>query len=176
MDKDNTYQTFATFLVKDVPNESFEYLIKLFMDKASMNMGSDYSPKVLTGTVEIIKGHYNYIPICYVASAFIKGSLGDYGPGRLVPRTVYAWLNAITIEYNRDEDHKRNILDINTVHFSDLEKYPLGKAINKKIDWLKSGKITSDDWDRISLKELAERIGQGIESVPEIFGVTSKDK
>jgi hypothetical protein len=169
------YQKNSTTLVKDVfPVSDLKEMINIFMTDASINMGSDFSENTLERIIEIIQFSFKFLPIYYIAGAFKKGSLGDYGSGRLVPRTVYGWLNSITAEYNRDEDHKRNISDINIPHFSDLEKYPLGKAINKKSDWLKNGVITEEEWDRIPLKEVAEKIGQGLECVPEIWNIKSK--
>lgn len=169
------YQKHSMTIVKDIfPISDLKEMINIFMADAGINMGSDFNDATLERVIEIIEHSYKFLPIYSIAGAFKKGSLGDYGPGRLVPRTVNAWLNAITIEYNRDQDHKRNISDINTVHFSDLDRYPLGKAINKKSDWLKNGIITEDEWDKIPLKELAERIGKGLECVPELWHVTSK--
>jgi hypothetical protein len=109
--------------------------------------------------------------LCYISSAFKKGSLGKYGAGRLVPRTINGWLNEITMEFNRDAEHKKlNEVD-GTVHFKNLEKYPLGKAICKKIDWYMSDVIDDNDWDKIPLKQLAEIIGR--HEIPDLkmFGI-----
>ena len=171
------YELHATELVKDVvPRDDLREMINIFMYDAGINMGSDFSDKTLDRVVQIVEDNFRFLPVCYVASAFKKGSLGQYGTGRLVPRTIYIWLNEITLEYNRDEDHKKLTTNTEYAHFNDLERYPLGRAIIKKIDWWKSGTITMDDWDRIPSKELAGRIGQGLNSVPELWGVTSKNK
>jgi hypothetical protein len=69
---------------------------------------------------------------------------------------------------------KRDQSQDNQYKFDGLEKYPLGKAICKKIDWLKSGAITTVEWDRISLKQVAEIIGAGNEPTLEHFGINHK--
>jgi hypothetical protein len=49
----------------------------------------------------------------------------------------------------------------------------MGRALCKKIDWLTISAITSDEWDRIPLKEVAEIIGKGLEPSLEYFGMNS---
>ena len=161
MEHDEKYQLFANELVRNVPSENLNYLIALFMFEASVNMGCEVNDKTLERTIYYIQKDYGYIPISFIASAFIKGSLGHYGPGRLVPRTIHSWLNEISIEYSRLQTQKKRkeSESIQDVAF-DLHKYPIGKAIMKKLDWSKEGKLNGDDWDRISLKELAEAIGR----------------
>jgi uncharacterized protein YfkK (UPF0435 family) len=125
--------------------------------------------------LEFIYKDYDILPVFYIGMAIIRGSLGKYGPGRLVPNTVYKWLREITLEYERFIKHEKysnqNYLDI-----MDLHKYPVGQAICKKIDWLKNGVINDEDWDKIPLKDLSERIVNHMDSVPELFRVESKNK
>jgi len=172
MQNDNTYQAYSMELVKDVPGESLNYLVKIFMDKAAMNMGSDYKDNTLRGSVEIIKTYFSYIPIHYIASGFIKGSLGDYDSGRLTPRTVKNWMGHISLEYNRDnvkDIQKQKLNDVSIV--MNLHKYPIGSAICKKIEWQKKGILDINDWDKVPLKELAEMIGAGHIPTLEKFGI-----
>ena len=169
------YDKHAMTLVKDVlPKEDLKALVNTFLCDAGINMGNDFTDSTLERTIEIVETNFRFLPVCYIASAFKKGSLGHYGTGRLVPRVIYSWLNEISLEYNRDQDHKKHEANSDLIHFSDLDRYPLGKAINKKIDWLKSEAITSEEWDTISLKELAELIGRGSYPTPENFGITPK--
>jgi hypothetical protein len=155
------YDDYATALVKDVPQEYIKALVNTFMTDAGINMGADFTDTSLERVIEIVRFNFKFLPVCYIASAFKKGSLGNYGTGRLVPRTINNWLNEITLEHNRDESHKKLTRIDEVIHFKDLRKYPLGKAICKKIDWLESGAITIDEWDKIPLKVLAEIIGAG---------------
>ena len=155
------YNDYATSLVLDVPQEYLKSMVNEFMIDAGINMGADFTDASLERVIEIVQFRYKFLPVCYIGSAFKKGSLGN-GPGRLVPRTINGWLADITLEYNRDESHKKLIQLGEGIHFSDLRKYPLGKAICKKMDWLTSGAITEKEWDRIPLKELAEIMGKGL--------------
>jgi hypothetical protein len=158
---DSNYQAYSTWLVKDVPADNIKYLINLFLEKAALNMGCQVKENTNEGSVEIVKSYYSYIPVCYVASGMVKGSLGHYGAGLLAPKTVYHWLGEVTLEYNRDQA-KTKLESSNNDIVMDLNRYPAGKAINQKIDWLKSGKITEHEWDKISLKQLTEDIANGI--------------
>jgi hypothetical protein len=155
--EDNNYQVYSTWLVKDVPADNMKYLINLFLEKASLNMGCLVKEKTNEGSVEIVRSYYSYIPVCYIASGIVKGSLGHYGAGILAPKTVYHWLGEISLEYNRDQA-KEKLQSPTSEIVMDLRKYPMGKAINQKIEWLNSGKITRSEWDKISLKKLTEDI------------------
>ena len=168
------YNRNATKLVEDVlPVKELNEMVNIFMIDAGINMGSDFTDNTLERAVQIVSENFRFLPVCYIASAFKKGSLGSYGPGRLVPRTIFTWLNEITLEWNRDQAHERLTATPEYVHFKDLEKFPLGKAINRKIEWYKKGLLDMRDWDKIPLKELAEREGKGLHSAPELFGIKS---
>ena len=152
------YQQYATTLVKDVlPSETLKGMVNVFMIDAGTNMGSDFTDKTLDRVIEIVQAQFKFLPVCYIASAFKKGSLGDYGAGRLVPRTIYGWLNEISLEYNREQAHKAIPTDTYSNAY-DLNKYPVGSAIIKKIEWVRTGIMTMDEWDRVPLKTIAELI------------------
>jgi ABC-type transport system substrate-binding protein len=160
MKDDSNYQTFSMYQVKDVPNENLEYLLRLFLNKASVNMGTtDLNEKKMIGCIEIIKTYYPYIPICYIASGIVKGSLGHFGAGYLVPRTVYGWMNEISKEYNQDQA-KQSLKQsgIGAVLAADLDKFPAGKAICQKIDWYRTGKLKAEQWEQVSLHQLVDDI------------------
>jgi hypothetical protein len=166
------YSTYSNTICRDVPIDYLKQFILTFIYEASQDMGCDFDRDVMPERVHyIISTQYNHLPLMLVASAFKKGALGQYGPGRLVPRTVYGWLGEMSQYYLTVQNHKE-IKDDRRYKFDGLEKYPLGKAICKKIDWLKSGAITSDEWDKISLKELAEIIGAGHDPSLEYFGIS----
>lgn len=159
MEKDNTYQAYSLKMFRDVPKEDQLYLIKLFANRASVMIGSSFGEDALNATVELINQYYGLIPICYIGSGFIKGSLGHYGDHKFCPRTINKWLNEISSEYSRDQAKKNNDLNENGASITcDLHKFPAGKAINQKIEWYRSGKLRGNDWDRVSLQRLAEDI------------------
>lgn len=165
MEKDERYQMYANDFVINVPIDILKQLINLFMFEAAINMGAEVNDKTLERTIYYIQKDYGYIPISYVASAFIQGSLGKLpsvtGMTRLVPKTIHYWLGEVSMEYNRaiaKKKQKDRESDVAIAY--DLHKYPLGQAIIQKIRWQKEGKLEGDDWDRIDLKDLAEAIAQ----------------
>ena len=123
-------------------------------------MGTHYTDEILDRTIEIIKENFSYMTVNLVVSALYRGSMGNFGAGRLIPKTISQWLREVSQEYMKERDHKEIEERLkNTGNPIDLRKYPMGTALNLKIEWLLSGCINSDDWDTISLKELAEMIG-----------------
>jgi len=156
------FESYATELIRNVPTEHLIEIIELTMKKCSLNMGSNYTDEVLQRTVELIREDYHYMTVNVVVSALFRGSMGNLGAGRLIPKTIAGWLRETSQEYQRDKEHReleaRLKSDSKPV---DLNKYPMGTALNQKIDWLASGAIDCDGWDRIPLKELAEIIGRG---------------
>lgn len=175
MEKDSKYQAYATTLVKEVPGEDIKYLIALFMKEAAINMGSDTDTRTLERTTYHIQKEFSFIPISYIGSAFVRGSLGQFGVGRLVPRTIYGWLNEMSLEYNRmmsKEKYKDHNTQIAIAY--NLHKYPIGSAIAKKIDWYNKGLLKIENWDKIPIKELAEREAKHLESYPQIFGIENR--
>lgn len=177
MENDSRFQTYANELVRNVPSETLQHLITLFMQEASVNMGVEVDAVTLERVIFYIKKDYGYIPINFIASAFVKGSLGNIGDGkgRLVPKTIVGWLGSVSMDYNRTLANIRNQEKLNDVSIAmDLHKYPVGQAINKKIDWYRKGLLKIEDWEKIPLKEVAERITQKLESYPAMWGINYK--
>jgi hypothetical protein len=148
--------------------------VLMYLVGASSDMGQTFDREFMPQRIyDIIIKDYNHLPLILIASAFKKGALGQFGVGRLVPRTVYSWLSEMN-DYVMSQHEIRDQSKDKQLKFNGLEKYPLGKAICKKIDWLKSGAITEAQWDRISLKTIAELIGAGHEPDLEYFGINRK--
>ena len=165
MEKDEKYQTYANDLVRNVPGDILKHLINLFMFEAAINIGAEVNDKTLERTIYYIQKEYGYIPISYVASAFIQGSLGKLpyvvGMTKLVPKTIHYWLGEVSLEYNRAiAKAKQKDRESDVAIAYDLHKYPLGQAIIQKIRWHKEGKLEGDAWDHVELKELAGAIAQ----------------
>ena len=159
--KDEIYQVHSMTLVKDVlPRSDLRGLINIFMIDSGINMGSEFTVKSLHRVIEIIEGKYKYLPIYIIASGFTKGSMGQYGPGRLTPRVIGEWLNQISQEYNREQAHEV-IRSEEYTDIADLNKCPLGSAIIKKLDWFHNGTLPMSCWDRVPIKAVAEKIKAG---------------
>lgn len=166
------YQTYATSKIYNIPRETLCEIINIILIEASRNMGNEFNDKMLDAIIGTIEENHHNLPLCYIASAIYKGSMGTYGPGRLIPRIVFNWLREVSLEYTKEIDHKAIEERMkNTGTPADLNKYPMGTALNLKIDWLVSGYITSEQWDNIPLKEVAELLGKGIEPTLLYFGI-----
>lgn len=171
----NKFETYATDLIRNVPSDNLKEIIELSMKKCSLNMGSNYTNDILDRTIELIKEDFNYMTVNLVVSALFRGSMGQFGAGRLIPKTIAQWLREVSQEYQKEKEHKEIEERFkNSGTPIDLKKYPMGEALCKKIDWLTSGYITSDEWDKISLKEVASIIGKKHIPSLEDFGITEK--
>ena len=170
-EQSTNYDIYASSLCSEIPLDYLKGFIAGFLYEASIDMGQTYEKDVMVDRVEyMISKHYHHLPLSLVASAFKRGSLGQYGTGRLVPRTIFGWLGEMnqyfmTIHEKQDEDRSMHH------KFDGLEKYPLGKAICQKIDWLRSGAITEEQWDKIPLKDVAGMIGRGEMPTIAKFGI-----
>lgn len=168
---ESLYETYASTTCNEIPIEHLKQFILTFLYEASQDMGQEFDKDITPDRVHyIISTHYHHLPLMLVASAFKRGSLGQYGSGRLVPRTIFGWLGEMN-QYFTTQHEVRDASKDRQYKYDGLEKYPLGKAICKKIDWLDSGAITSDEWDLIPLKKVAEIIGRGGEPSLEQFGI-----
>ena len=165
------YDVYASSPCSEIPLDYLKGFIAGFLYEASIDMGQAYEKDIMIDRVEyIISKHYHHLPLSLIASAFKRGSLGQYGAGRLTPRTVFGWLSEMN-QYYMNVHEKKDEDDSRHHKFDGLEKYPLGKAICKKIDWLYSGAITSNQWDKIPLKDVAEMIGRGEMPTLSKFGI-----
>jgi hypothetical protein len=157
MENNSLYQTYASTPARNIPSEYLLDLTKAMLAESALDMGTDFEDRTADRVKVILAGTFGFLPLALIASAFKRGALGHYGAGRLVPRTIYGWMNEIKDEYNREIRHKEEDKD-QGAKYDGLERYPMGTAIMKKIDWLSSGAITSDQYDAIKLKEVARRI------------------
>ena len=160
------YNTYANYPCRDIPQEYMEQFILTFLFEASKDMGVILDKEVLPNRVlYIINKYYNHLPLSLIASACKRGGLGQYGAGRLVPRTVFGWfeqINQYFITIHENIERKDNKKD----RFKELKKYPLGQAICWKIDH-----VSEPECDKIPLKELAEIIGRGQVPTLQYFGI-----
>lgn len=168
---DTLYETYANTVCSEIPVDYLKRFILGFLYDASKDMGCTFDKD---DTVErvyyLISTHYNHLPLMIVASGFKRGALGQFGSGRLVPKTIFGWMGEINQYYMTKHSVRDNSQDAKN-KFKELVKSPFGKATNKKIDWWSSGALSMDDWDKVPLKELAEMIGRGQQPTLEIFGI-----
>lgn len=165
IEDNKTYQDNWQKPVNDVSYNDMSLLLKLFLDKAAINVGRECydAPEVTKESIlEFVCKEFRFIPVYYIGSAIIKGSLDSQSTNRLTPRLVHKWLIDATIEYRRYKDHldREEQFKEKPITF-DLHKYPVGSAIAKKIEWYKKGFLSIDDWDLVPLKDVAEAIARG---------------
>jgi len=177
--KTKTYEVYQNYLIRDVPPDNLRIIVTGFIDDAALTLGCKPTKADVDKVSEFMSyNQFNFLPISVAATAFIRGSLGKLKNEKttLSPRNIYDWLSEISLEYRNYVEHKdrEETLGRNNPHFKDLDRFPLGKAICKKIDWYKSGVIDGDDWDMIPLKDLSEIIGSGHWPTPQQFGIEPK--
>jgi len=173
IEDNSTYQAYSNSQIQAVPVEEMGILLKLFLDKAAVNMGKESydAPEATKESIlEFLYRDFGTLQVVYIGSAIIRGSLGKYGAGRLVPSTVYRWFNEVSLEYERNKRHEKLAKQEYNSPF-DLNKYPLGSAILKIWEWRDSKRFTDEELDKIPLKVVAEKIGKGINITPEMFGL-----
>jgi hypothetical protein len=174
--ENNLYDIYSNSICNDIPIETLKDFIMNFLIDASKDMGCDFDKKETPDRIYyIISVHYNHLPLSLIASGFKRGALGQYGGGRLVPKTVFGWMGQIN-EYYLTKHNTRDNSQDNYTKFDNLHNYPLGAAINKKIDWYMKGGLDISDWDKILLKEVAEMIGKGHQPTLEKFGIKNQLK
>jgi hypothetical protein len=174
--ENSLYDIYANTICSDIPIETLKDFITTFLIDASKDMGCEFDKKETPERVYyVISTHYSHLPLSMIASGFKRGALGQYGAGRLIPRTVFTWMGEINQYYLTKHSTRDNSQD-NYTKFDDLHNYPLGAAINKKIDWLRIGALNIDDWEKVPLKDVAKMIGKGHQPTLEHFGINDKRK
>ena len=174
--ENNLYDIYSNSICNDIPIETLKDFIMNFLIDASKDMGCDFDKKETPDRIYyIISVHYNHLPLSLIASGFKRGALGQYGGERLVPKTVFGWMGEINQYYITKHSTRDNSQD-NYTKFDDLNKYRLGSAINKKIEWYTKGALNINDWDKVPLKELAKFIGEGHYPTLEHFGIKNYNK
>jgi len=165
------YDDYVLSLCSEIPFSDIEIIIMKFIKEAEIDMGSELDAVAVPRVVDFVCKDYSHLPLYAIASAFKKGALGHYGPGRLIPRTINNWLS----EMSQVQLYKsKGLADKNeSKKWDDLHKYPAGRAICLKIDWYNSGLINGNDWDNIPLKELAGMLGRGEVPVTKDFGINN---
>lgn len=173
------YKLYQNDKASVVPTEILKGLVSLFIETAALNLGAKATKADVDQIIYFIQSpRFNFLPINVILSAFTRGSLGKLKNDKttLTPRNIHDWLDEVSLEHRNYQEHLQRDYTLSNpeVHFKDLTRYPLGKAICKKIDWYKSGAINSNDWDAISLRELAEMIGKDVMPTLEKFNLTDR--
>ncbi len=157
--KSQTYQTHANKSIREIPADDLRLLVQSFFRKAAVQMGKDsydVESDAVDCTLEFIQKEFNYLPLSYVYTAFLNGSLGKYNTGRLVPKTIYGWMQAVAQDYSNN--YRRNKYNFEELKSAQSNGLPIGEAIVRKIDLYTSGIIDDNAWDKIDIIEFARAI------------------
>ena len=117
----------------------------------SQDIGTDKISEIMIQFIDALKTRYREADIEDVKKAILNGTYGDYGK--------YNWVNTkVLIDWVRQKwinilDKKRRVGEIEDVNKYDVTNSPVGSAISWKISC-----ISSDDWEKIPLKKIAEAI------------------
>jgi len=166
VENNETYQKNSLRPVREVTEDNLRLLLGLFFKKASVIMGKeayDVEEEALVNIIEFLQKEFSYLPVAYVYTAFLNGALGKYATGRLVPRTIYAWIQATAQEYIQKEQKKYNDDIYNAILNAQTDGLAYGRALIMKIDLFNEGKIDEKLWDKLDIKELAIAIKNGRE-------------
>lgn len=154
-----------------IPPVDVTTIFEEFLREASANMGGESKSGCLERVVDIAMTTFKEVPIYVLCAAIIRGSLGRYGSGRLVPRTVYGWFTEAASEFKSRARYAEQKKEPEVTERADLLKYPVGRAINMKISWLTSGALHREDWEKVPMWQLAEMIGEGKSPTLRDFGL-----
>ena len=167
------YDDYAMTICSEIPYSDMDILIRTFIHEAEVAMGSELDELAVPRVIEFVTKDYKHLPLYTIAGAFKRGSLGQYGAGRLTPRTIFGWMNEMSGTMMQQAKGIADNLDMG-MKWDGLHKYPVGRAIGKKIDWIVSGRITEAEYDKIPLKEMYDRMSRGLDVVPELWGIESR--
>jgi len=132
----------------------------------SQDIGTEKISEIMELFIDALKTRYKEVDIDDVKKAILNGTYGDYGK--------YNWINAkVLIEWVRQKwmsvlDKSRRVDEKEETHKFDVEKYPVGKAINWKANCVKL-----EDWEVIPLKKIAEAIKnrEEMSTLAESYGI-----
>jgi len=104
VENNETYQKNSLRPVREVSEGDLRLLLGLFFKKASAIMGKeayDVEEEALENIIEFLQKEFSYLPVAYIYTAFLNGALGKFTSGRLVPRTIYSWVQMTAQDYSR---------------------------------------------------------------------------
>lgn len=161
---------YGNYPASEVPHDSLKNIVTECIIEAAIDMGQKPDDTIYDRVTYFIEKDFHYLQVIQIASTFRRGALGQFGSGRLVPRTIYGWLMEVRNENALKATGAAEKIDPSK-GFDKLHEFPLGSAICKKIEWYESGTITGDDWDKVPLKEIAGMISRHEECHPYMFGI-----
>jgi hypothetical protein len=148
----------------DLPEIDIKKEVKILLKNAVMDFNIEMTKDTFEHTYnrlgylisikykQLMLGEVKYIFECMVE--YIKGKLS-------VSSILYLFAKYIEIKI---EKHRQQMQDSQINYDNNINnclKFPLGSAIIHKINMVKSGDLSIDDWERVNLKTLASQIESG---------------
>lgn len=171
----NEYYTHhLTDKCKDVPDHILKNIVRELSTLAEFNMGNETEDEVISklndGIVNLLKSRFSYLPLHLIGEAYIRGSLGELGgTTRLIPRTVFCWLNAISekaqnlsaLEQGKRDDERREAEE-RAYKLNQKHNCLFGTAMRRKTEMICAGNFDFKDYDtEYSIANIVKRSMEG---------------
>ncbi|MRR22956.1 hypothetical protein EG830_08250 [bacterium] len=164
------FTQYAGTPVRDIHAGPLRDMVKTFVGEADYVMGADLDDIAIAGMlkwlIEFLYNKYGYLPFNHVREAFRAGALGQRGgTTKLIPRNVAIWISEQDKLYQEQRmmDMRKMSEEKRTreMHGGKAD-HLVATAVRIKVSWLADGRITSEQYDRFSSKEIYELLKSGV--------------
>ena len=171
--KNSYYSNHQTDRCKDVPENLLRDIVNELLTNIRFYMSSDLTAesmlKVTDAVMDLLKGHFCWLPLHLVGEAFVKGSLGEIGgTSRITVRNIYIWLkeiegksNNLTAQEISKRDDQRRAESERLFKMNQAHNVSYGTALYIKLKWVYENRIYPDNWDYYTLDAIVEQLKAG---------------
>jgi hypothetical protein len=161
--------TYAGYQVKDIAALPLKNMLGLLIADADYVMGAGMddaeSVKLIRWLVNYLYEKYGYLPMTHIEAAIKEGCVGRRGgTSKLVPRNIIIWISEQEKIYQEQHVSKMKKVDEERRH-ADMKGTKtdslIAKAVRIKIGWHCDGRISSDEYDRVSSQKIYDLLKTG---------------
>lgn len=161
--------TYAGYPVREIAALPLKKMLEELIAAADYVMGAGLddgeSVKLVRWLVNYLYEKYGYMPMTHIEAAINEGSVGRRGgTSKLVPRNIIIWISEQEKIYQEQHVSKMKKADEERRH-ADLKGTKtdsmIAKAVIMKIRWKCDGRISSEEYDRVSSKKIYELLVSG---------------
>lgn len=161
--------TYAGYPVKEIAALPLKKMLEELIAAADYVMGAGMddaeSVKLIRWLVNFLYEKYGYMPMTHIEAAIKEGSVGRRGgTSKLVPRNIIIWISEQEKIFQEQHVSKMKKADEERRH-ADLKGTKtdsmIAKAVIMKIRWKCDGRITSEQYDRVSSQKIYELLVAG---------------
>ena len=161
--------TYAGYQVKNIAALPLKNMLGLLIAEADYVMGAGLddgeSVKLIRWLVNYLYEKYGYLPMTHIEAAIKEGSVGRRGgTSKLVPRNIIIWISEQEKIYQEQHvsnmkkvDEERRHADMKGTKTDSL----IAKAVRIKIGWHCDGRISGDEYDRVSSQKIYDLLKTG---------------